>query len=87
MHIFNRFVVVYNIQIVNRMLKSNVIDRALSNSAATPNHPHSPTHPHPPPPTQNIFPPTQINALYSPTHPHLLKIMSHPPKTTHTHSK
>ena len=34
-----------------------------------------------------IISPTQNNAPYNPMHPHPPKIMSHPPKTTHTHWK
>ena len=58
-------------------MKLRAFMRALSNSAPTPTHLN---YPHPPPPTEN-------NASYSSTHPPSPKIMSHPPKITHTHSK
>ena len=54
----------------------------------------TPTHSHSPPPTQHNVPTyphsplfTQNNVPYTPAHPHPRKIISHPPKITHTHSK
>ena len=60
----------------------------------------SPNNAHPPPPTQSktlSTPPTQNNGPLTPTHHtypkqcsihhHFTKLMSHPPKIIHTHSK